>query len=67
MVNIGADPAGAEIFLDDKFVGNAPAKLRRPAGAHTLTLQCKDCAEWKRDIEVLKGSQVSLNAKLDKE
>jgi len=66
-VNIGSDPDGAEIFLDEKFVGNAPAKLRLPVGAHTLTLKCKDCVEWKRDIQVLKGSQVNLKAELDGE
>jgi len=66
-VNIGSDPDGAEIYLDEKFVGNAPAKLRLSAGAHTLTLKCRDCAEWKRNIEVLKGSQVNVKAELDDE
>lgn len=66
-VSIASDPNGAEIFLDEKFVGNAPAKLRLPAGPHTLTLKCKDCSEWKRNIEVLKGSQVNMNAELNDE
>jgi S1-C subfamily serine protease len=66
-VSIGSDPDGAEIFLDEKFVGNAPAKLRLSAGTHTLTLKCRDCAEWKRNIEVLKDSKVNLNAELSDE
>jgi serine protease Do len=66
-VSIVSDPNGAEIFLDENFLGNAPAKLRLPAGPHTLTLKCKDCTEWKRNIEILKGSQVNLNAELNGE
>jgi serine protease Do len=66
-VTIGSSPDGAEIFVDEKFVGNAPAKLRLSATAHTIVLKRKECAEWKREIQVLKGSQVNLKAELQME
>jgi hypothetical protein len=35
---ITSDPDGAEIFLDDKFVGTTPVTLRLTEGTHTLIL-----------------------------
>jgi S1-C subfamily serine protease len=65
IVTITSDPDGAEIFVDDKFAGNAPAKLKLPAGTHSVVLKVRDCADWKRSLEVYKDSQVSLKAELD--
>jgi hypothetical protein len=59
-----SDPDGAEIFVDDKFVGNATAKLRLAAGDHRVVLKCSDCTTWRRNIQVLRSSQVNLNADL---
>lgn len=64
-VTITSDPDGAEIYVDDKFVGNAPAKLKLPAGNHVMTLKAAGFREWKRTLEVLKGSQVTLKPALE--
>jgi S1-C subfamily serine protease len=64
-VTITSDPDGAEIYVDDKFVGNAPAKLKLPAGKHVMTLKAAGLKEWKRTLEVLKGSQVTLKPALE--
>jgi S1-C subfamily serine protease len=64
-VTITSDPDGAEIYVDDKFVGNAPAKLKLPAGNHVMTLKTAGFKEWKRTLEVLKGSQVTLKPALE--
>jgi S1-C subfamily serine protease len=64
-VTITSDPDGAEIYVDDKFVGNAPAKLKLPAGNHVMTLKAAEFREWKRTLEVLKGSQVTLKPALE--
>jgi hypothetical protein len=64
VVTITSDPDGAEIFVDDKFVGNATAKLRLAAGDHRIVLKCGDCTTWRRNIQVLRSSQVNLNADL---
>lgn len=64
-VAITSDPDGAEIYVDGKFVGNTFAKLKLSAGPHTIILKSRDYAEWKRSLEVLKDSQVSLKADLD--
>ena len=64
-VTITSDPDGAEIYVDAKFVGNAPAKLKLPAGNHVMTLKAAGFKEWKRTLEVLRGSQVTLKPALE--
>jgi S1-C subfamily serine protease len=64
-VTISSEPDGAEIFVDEKFLGNAPASLRLPAGTHAILLKFPGHGEWRRTLEVLKSSKVSLKATLD--
>ena len=65
-VAITSDPEDAEIYVDDKFVGNAPAKLKLAAGSHMVVLKAAGFAEWKRTLEILKDSQVTLKPVLDR-
>jgi S1-C subfamily serine protease len=64
ITEITADPDGAEIFLDDKFVGSSPATLRIAEGAHTLILKAAGHADWNRSINILKDSTVTVKAAL---
>jgi S1-C subfamily serine protease len=65
-VSITSDPEDAEIFVDDKFVGNAPAKLKLAAGSHILVIRAIGFAEWKRTVEILKDSQATLKPVLER-
>jgi serine protease Do len=64
-VTITSDPDGAEIFVDDKFVGSTPAKLKLAAGSHVMLIRGAGLREWKRTLEVLKDSQVTLKPVLE--
>jgi PEGA domain-containing protein len=64
-VSITSDPEGAEIFVDDKFFGEAPATLRLPVGTHSIVLKIPGHADWHRTLEVLKGNKTTLKAVLD--
>jgi S1-C subfamily serine protease len=64
-VMVSSEPDGAEIFIDDKFMGNAPATLKLPAGPHCILLKFPGHADWRRTLEVLKSSKTSLKAALD--
>lgn len=64
-VTITSDPEDAEIYVDDKFVGNAPAKLKLAAGSHSMVLRAVGFGEWKRNLEILKDSQVALKPVLE--
>jgi hypothetical protein len=52
--------------VDDKFVGNAPSKLKLAAGNHIVVMKAAGFAEWKRALEILKDSQVTLKPVLDR-
>jgi hypothetical protein len=64
-VTITSIPDGAEIYVDDKFVGNAQATLKLEAGTHAILLKSPGCADWQRSLEVLKDSSVTLKATLE--
>ncbi len=64
-VSVFSEPDGAEIFVDDKFLGNAPATLKLPVGPHSILLKFPGHADWRRTLEVLKSSKTSLKAALD--
>jgi serine protease Do len=64
-VTITSTPDGAEIYVDDKFVGNAQASLKLQAGTHIIRLKSPGCADWLRTMEVLKDSSVALKVTLE--
>lgn len=66
-VVVNSTPEGAEIYIDDAFVGNAPATLRMSSGKHTVKVSQSGYKAWTRDLSVLAGSEVQLKAALEKE
>jgi serine protease Do len=64
-ISITSDPDGAEIFVDDKFFGDAPATLKLPVGTHSIDLKFPGRPDWRRTLEVLKGNKTTLKAILD--
>jgi hypothetical protein len=65
-VAITSEPDDAGIYVDEKFVGNAPAKLKLAAGSHIVVIKAAGFSEWKRALEILKDSQVTLKPVLDR-
>ena len=63
-VRISSDPAGADVFLSGSFVSSAPAVLRLQAGTYKVAVRMSGYADWEREVKVLPGAEVSLDAKL---
>jgi S1-C subfamily serine protease len=63
-VSITADVEGADVYIDGKFVGNAPATFALPSGTHKIEVKDQTGAVWQRELEVLEDSDVKLTAKL---
>jgi len=61
-VAIASDPAGAEIYVDGKFVGQTPSTIPLPAGTHHVEVKASGRMHWERDLTVVKESAVSLKA-----
>ena len=65
-VAIRSTPDGAEIYLDGQMIGSTPSSLELPAGTHELSVRLPGYQDWTRSMRVLSGSEINLDAKLEK-
>jgi hypothetical protein len=65
-VTVQSDPAGAEIYLDEQFVGSTPSILSIAPGKHEFRMHAAGRADWSRRLNVQAGSDITLAATLDK-
>jgi len=63
---IASDPAGAEIYVDAHFVGQTPATLHLPAGAHRIELRANGKKDWSRELEVIRDSEVTVHPTMER-
>jgi serine protease Do len=64
-VSVVSLPDGADIYVDGKFVGNAPSTLSLPAGEHQISVTTKSKSNWTRQLEVTADSEIQLKADLE--
>ena len=64
---LSSTPDGAEVYVDDAFVGNAPATLHLDAGKHSVRISQTGYKDWKRDVTSFAGSEAHLSATLEKQ
>jgi hypothetical protein len=60
-------PSGAEITLDGKYVGSTPSTIGISPGTHAVVLSAPGFAQWQRELTVTIGSDLTVNATLQKE
>lgn len=65
-VTISSTPPEAEIFVNGKFVGNAPAGLILAVGKYEFRVVLSDYEEWIRELELIPDSDHRLAAHLVK-
>lgn len=63
-VLIASDSPGADIFVDDNFVGNTPSTLTLPAGVHNVRIESPNRLAWSRQVDLMKDSNINLRATL---
>ncbi len=63
---VSSTPDGADVYVDDAFVGNAPATLNLSSGKHTVKLSQRGYKDWSKEVSVFDGSEVGLKATLEK-
>src|SRR6266851_8656232 len=49
-VTINSTPVGAEIYLDQDFVGNTPSSINVPPGKHSIAVKKAGFQDWVRDM-----------------
>jgi hypothetical protein len=65
-INVNSTPDGADIYIDNNFVGNAPASLSLTPGQHSVKVSEDGYKDWQKDLSVTAGSEVNLKAALQK-
>ncbi len=66
-VDVKSSPDGADITVDDKYMGSTPSTLRLAPGDHKIKLEKSGFKVWERTLAVGAGGNANINATLDKE
>jgi hypothetical protein len=66
-VDVKSTPDGAEITVDDKYMGSTPSVLKLAPGDHKIKLEKSGFKVWDRTLAVGAGGNANINATLDKE
>src|SRR6267154_3339828 len=66
-VDIKSTPDGAEITIDEKFMGSTPSSLRLAVGDHKIRLGKSGFKTWERTMTVSAGATAMVNATLEKQ
>jgi hypothetical protein len=66
-VDVKSTPDGAEITVDDKYMGSTPSILKLAPGDHKIKLEKSGFKTWERTMAVAAGGNANINVTLDKE
>jgi hypothetical protein len=65
-LSVSSVPDGADIEVDGSFVGNTPSDVQVAEGEHMVSVKKPGYKDWQRTLKVNGGSNVHLNADLEK-
>lgn len=65
--SFSSTPAGADVFVDDRYVGNTPSVVGLTTGNHEVVVKLSGFEEWKREMDISPGSELTVKAVLEKE
>lgn len=63
-LQVASSVPDAEVYIDGKFVGNAPSTVPLAAGDHIVEVKASKFVDWKRTVSVTDGSDLNVKAAL---
>ncbi len=60
---VNSTPVGADIYLDENFVGNTPSTVNVSSGKHSVSVRKAGFQDWVRELN-LSGGTINLTAEL---
>ena len=63
-VEIKSTPDGAEITVDEKYMGSTPSALRLSVGDHKIKLEKTGFKSWEKTLTVSSGGKIQISADL---
>jgi len=67
LVVFKSTPDGADITVDEKYMGSTPATLELASGDHKIKLEKSGFKSWERTLTVSAGGSATLDATLEKQ
>jgi hypothetical protein len=64
--NFTSTPSGAEISVDGRYMGSTPSEVGLGVGTHIVVFSAPGFTQWKRELTVVSGSELSVSAILQK-
>jgi len=64
--SFSSTPSGAEVTVDGQFVGSTPSAIGLAVGSHAVVVSMPGFAQWKRELTVSSGAELTVNAVLEK-
>ncbi len=64
--SFSSTPSGADVTLDGRYVGSTPSVVGLTTGNHVVVISTTGFAQWKRELTVTPGSELTVNAVLQK-
>ena len=64
-VSFVSEPLGADVYVDNKFVGDTPSTLTLAAGSHEIRVEAPTLKPWSRTLEAVAGSKITIRATLE--
>src|SRR5215831_5790496 len=65
-VTVTSMPDGADVYLDQNFVGNTPATFKLQPGKYNVRVSLSGYHAWIRDLTAQPGAEIRLAANLEK-
>jgi hypothetical protein len=66
LVNVRSTPYLSEVFVDGDSMGYTPAKVSLPPGKHSFRVEKAGYKAWTKEITITVGSELTLDASLEK-
>ncbi len=60
-----SEPPGADVYVDNKFVGNTPSTLPLVPGSHEIRVEARSLKPWTRTFDAIAGSTITIRATLE--
>lgn len=67
LVSVQAADQAGDIYIDGVFVGNTPANVKLMEGAHVIEVKKPGFKDYRKQITVSDGSELTMRAILEKE
>jgi hypothetical protein len=66
-VEVKSSPDGADITVDEKYMGSTPSTVKLTPGEHKVKLEKPGFKTWEKTLTVSAGTTATVNPTLDKE